>query len=167
MATKMEEQLIIVIEDDEVTTEDLGTHCVYLLRSLDPKHPRKTYVGYTVDPSRRIRQHNGEISGGAKRTSKARPWKMVCYIEGFPDKRTALQYEWINNHPKIKRWGVNGRITTMKETLMKDKFTKTSKPTKDLNLTINWLEEGHNIDLGKNSKIQQTFHCISAEVCHL
>lgn len=136
-------------------TPSLSTqiHCVYLLRSLNPKYPRRTYVGYTVNPSRRIRQHNGEITGGAKRTIKARPWQMICYIEGFPDHRTGLQYEWINNHPKTKRWNVKGRLKTMAETLLKERFTKTAPFSRDLNLTINWLESGHSmpfISFGRN-----------------
>ncbi len=117
-------------------SEDINKsrHCCYLLRSINPTYSRRTYIGYTVNPSRRIRQHNGEITGGAKRTRKARPWKMVCYIEGFDIERSALQYEWVNNHPsrifvdpqsykkgekkKATRWGVNGRITTLAKTLL-------------------------------------------------
>ncbi len=131
----------------EVTTllPSIHQHCVYLLRSLNPRYSRRTYVGYTIDPERRIRQHNGEITGGAKRTIKSRPWKMVCYIEGFPDQRTGLQYEWINNHPKTKRWNVNGRLKTMAETLLKERFTKTAHFSRNLNLTINWLESGHSM----------------------
>ena len=97
---------------DDKTESKRQKHCVYLLRSLNPRYSRRTYIGYTVNPERRIRQHNGEITGGAKRTIRARPWKMVCYIEGFPDQRTGLQYEWINNHPSTKRWNVSGRLKT-------------------------------------------------------
>ena len=47
--------------------------CCYL---LTPRHPPKkgrvTYVGFTVDPARRLRQHNGEIKGGAMRTKRHR-----------------------------------------------------------------------------------------------
>lgn len=32
------------------------------------------YVGCTTNLKRRLRQHNGEIKGGAKYTSKHRPW---------------------------------------------------------------------------------------------
>lgn len=31
-------------------------HC-YLLLSQDPKHKRSTYIGFTVHPTRRRRQH--------------------------------------------------------------------------------------------------------------
>ena len=50
------------------------THCVYVLRSLSAA--ARSYVGYTPDPARRLRQHNGEVAGGAKRTARARPWAM-------------------------------------------------------------------------------------------
>ncbi|KAL9190441.1 hypothetical protein ACHAXT_007652 [Thalassiosira profunda] len=70
-------------------------HC-YLLRSLDPKHPLKTYIGFTTHPQRRIRQHNGLLkSGGARRTKRSgRPWTFVCVVHGFEDKIAALQFEW-------------------------------------------------------------------------
>ena len=42
----------------------------YLLRSCDPAHPRSSYIGFTVNPLRRVRQHNGEIQGGARRTRR-------------------------------------------------------------------------------------------------
>lgn len=70
-------------------------HC-YLLRSLHPQHPTKTYIGFTTDPHRRLRQHNGELkNGGAWKTKRfGRPWKFVTIVNGFPDHRSALQFEW-------------------------------------------------------------------------
>jgi predicted GIY-YIG superfamily endonuclease len=74
-------------------------HC-YLLRSQDPKHPYKTYVGFTVNPHRRIRQHNGVLKhGGARKTKRAgRPWEFAVIVHGFPTQKMALQFEWAWQH---------------------------------------------------------------------
>jgi predicted GIY-YIG superfamily endonuclease len=42
----------------------------YLLESKNPKSKGRTYVGFTVNPRRRIRQHNGEIVNGAFKTKR-------------------------------------------------------------------------------------------------
>jgi len=74
-------------------------HC-YLLRSLDPDHPLKTYIGFTTHPARRIRQHNGILkNGGARRTRRSgRPWTFCCIIGGFASKYDALSFEWHWQH---------------------------------------------------------------------
>ena len=67
---------------------------VYLLESTN----HLTYVGATVDLNKRLRQHNGEIKGGAKATTmkvkKGEKWRRVCYIEGFPNWSECLKFEW-------------------------------------------------------------------------
>ena len=67
---------------------------VYLLESTYGA----TYVGATVDPDRRLRQHNKEIKGGAHATgskvASGETWSRVCYIQGFPTWSAALQFEW-------------------------------------------------------------------------
>uniref|UniRef100_A0A0E0HYD5 Structure-specific endonuclease subunit SLX1 homolog n=1 Tax=Oryza nivara TaxID=4536 RepID=A0A0E0HYD5_ORYNI len=73
--------------------------CCYLLRSLCPRRKGSTYIGFTVNPRRRIRQHNGEIRCGAWQTKRGRPWEMVLCIYGFPTNVAALQFEWAWQHP--------------------------------------------------------------------
>ena len=76
----------------------------YLLESRHPRASRlggRTYIGFTVNPSRRKRQHNGEISNGAFKTRKWRPWEMVVVVGGFANQRTALQFEWTWQHGEM------------------------------------------------------------------
>ncbi|CAK0782989.1 hypothetical protein CVIRNUC_006184 [Coccomyxa viridis] len=74
-------------------------YACYLLRSQSTKSRGKTYIGFTVNPTRRIRQHNGELGAGAWKTKGGRPWSMVLVVYGFPTKIQALQFEWAWQHP--------------------------------------------------------------------
>lgn len=80
-------------------------HC-YMLETCDGGRS-KTYVGATVDPNRRLRQHNGEISGGARATS-GRKWRRRYLIGGFADERAALRFEWrwkyLTRHAPFDSW---------------------------------------------------------------
>ncbi|GLT80664.1 hypothetical protein SLA2020_520910 [Shorea laevis] len=89
-----------VEEEKEDAGDGKGFFACYLLTSLSPRHKGHTYIGFTVNPHRRIRQHNGEIGSGAWRTKSRRPWEMVLCIYGFPTNVSALQFEWAWQHPK-------------------------------------------------------------------
>ncbi|XP_022152567.1 structure-specific endonuclease subunit SLX1 [Momordica charantia] len=65
--------------------------CVYLI--ISSNSPFKTYVGVTLNFSRRLKQHNGEIKGGAKATRAGRPWVCACMIHGFKDQSQACEFE--------------------------------------------------------------------------
>lgn len=52
-----------------------------------------TYVGFSTNVDRRLRQHNREIQGGANAT-QGRTWKRICTVAGFPTQQSALQFEW-------------------------------------------------------------------------
>lgn len=57
----------------EQTVENF--HGCYLLRSENQRFKGRTYIGYTVDPNRRQKQHNlGRKHGGAVRTASKGPW---------------------------------------------------------------------------------------------
>jgi len=64
---------------------------VYLIISADM---RKTYVGVTTDFERRLKQHNGELNGGAKASRAGRPWQCVCLVHGFEGRSEACGFEW-------------------------------------------------------------------------
>jgi len=85
----------------------------------------KTYNGYTNDLARRLRQHNGELKGGARCTTRAvasgdRPWQYLAIVrvEGIT-KREALSLEWHIRYPTCRRprpssfRGADGRLRSV------------------------------------------------------
>lgn len=63
----------------------------------------RAYIGMTTDTHRRVRQHRGDLAGGARATRVARDWQMVFALTGFPSHRDALRAEWRLKHPQGHR----------------------------------------------------------------
>ncbi|KAK2636980.1 hypothetical protein Ddye_031772 [Dipteronia dyeriana] len=96
--------------------------CVYLILSTNT--PIKTYVGVTTDFSRRLKQHNGELKGGAKASCIGRPWVSACIIRGFLDQSEACEFE--------SKWKVFSRKLPRKRKIEED----IDKPRNDGSLLL-------------------------------
>jgi predicted GIY-YIG superfamily endonuclease len=84
----------------------------------------KTYIGYTNNIPRRIRQHNGEIAGGAIYTTRQNvQWEYLFYVTSPAfDHKVALSFEWHLKHPSTKKHGPIGRIQSFLSTINHLKF---------------------------------------------
>ncbi|KAI3911335.1 hypothetical protein MKW98_010222 [Papaver atlanticum] len=137
-------------EEREFVEEDEGKgfYACYLLCSLCPRFKGHTYIGYTVDPCRRIRQHNGEKTNGAVRTKRKRPWEMMLCIYGFPTNVSALQFEWAWQHP-IESLAVRQAALSFKSLSgianhVKLAYTMLSLPPwQSLKLTVNFFSTAY------------------------
>lgn len=70
-----------------------NNYIIYLLINTTNNY---TYIGITNNKTRRIRQHNGELVGGAKYTKINKSdgeWKYYGWIEGEILKNKALSLE--------------------------------------------------------------------------
>ena len=72
-----------------MTTNSVDSWYVYLLQCSDGSF----YTGVTTDLKRRVRQHNGEIVGGANYTRARRPVALAWY-EACEDRSVAQQREY-------------------------------------------------------------------------
>ena len=63
---------------------------VYILISEDES---RTYVGVCLEIAKRLAQHNGEITGGAKSTRAGRPWRVIKKIENIGSRSEAQALE--------------------------------------------------------------------------
>lgn len=110
----------------------------YVCYTLCSANGRCTYVGITNCLARRLRQHNGELSGGAKYTASRGPWTVACVVSGFRTKIEALQFEWALHHARLKekQWGLAGRWKKLVLVCSRDRWTRSSPPACDVALTI-------------------------------
>lgn len=104
-------------------------HVVYLLTNQTTK--QYTYVGKTNNLPRRLRQHNGEVQGGAKATKlrlarcrQRHPhdvWIVAAVVQPFCCARAALRFEYAVKHwkqLKSMRRGLAKRLRAL-HTLLK------------------------------------------------
>lgn len=69
---------------------------VYVIQSLQKRPGNKPgffYVGMTTDPARRLREHNGELKGGGRYTSKHRPFEARALFGPYASRSEALKAE--------------------------------------------------------------------------
>ncbi|KAG2806693.1 hypothetical protein PC116_g9609 [Phytophthora cactorum] len=144
--------------------------CYLLTPVQPPQRLRCSYIGYTVVPTRRIRQHNGELANGAKRTRKFRPWEMIAVVHGFPSKFRALQFEWVWQHPQVSKISKThleflrgsrglGAPRSVKRKLVEMLEMVNLEPFKGLNLTVSFTsDEIHNTARGLGARYAAA-HC--------
>ncbi|XP_665907.1 hypothetical protein, partial [Cryptosporidium hominis TU502] len=129
-------------------------YCYFLLSEAKKK---ASYIGYSVNPCRRLRQHNGEIKKGAKKTKSGVPWNLGICVGGFPDRVAALRFEWAWQHPNIckvtrenieswkivktKKTSENKRILNKRQWSIQQRVSillcmTTLEPWKNMNLTV-------------------------------
>lgn len=70
-----------------------GTPAAWRVYVLASATLAATYVGVTVDLERRLRQHNGELPGGARATRRGRPWRAERVFGPFADRAEAQRVE--------------------------------------------------------------------------
>lgn len=63
---------------------------VYLLANA----AGQTYVGITTDLARRVRQHNGEVVGGARATRGRGTWQPIYIEDGIKGRSAAQSREY-------------------------------------------------------------------------
>ena len=71
-------------------------YCYFLGQESAILGQGQTYNGYTVNLKRRLRQHNGEIKGGAYATRGKGPWEFIAVFtsKSWTSVR-AMQVEWL------------------------------------------------------------------------
>ena len=99
-----------------------------------------TYAGVSPDPVKRLRKHNGELSGGAKYTqSKGPGWTHICLVHGFQTKNQALQFEWAVKHvPPRDAGGVTNRLKKLFTVLNKTQWTSKAPASAGVPLKLEW-----------------------------
>ena len=119
----------------------------------------RTYVGCANCFSRRLRQHNNLIKGGARKTSRQlqhhgdhlASWVPVCLVRGFPLRTDALKFEARVQHLKLREGDGTpaGRLTMLHKDVRKmlivcnfKRWTRyCSAWAKDVPLVFEWWDD--------------------------
>ena len=118
-------------------------YCCYILIHCPGGH--RTYCGSTNNLKRRLRQHNGELKGGARYTTKfgKQCWKLLASVSGFHGRSQALSFEWAMKHSRTARrrgTPLDTRVTQLQTVIAEGRWWK-RYPPEPTALTIHWTDE--------------------------
>ena len=120
-----DDSAVAVAEDEEApsSTKETKYYCYFL--GQHNNWSGQTYNGYTVNLSRRLRQHNGEIKGGAWATTAKDKgaWSFIAALtsDSWASVSRAMACEWNCRYPTRKKprpkifAGAKGRINSLVE----------------------------------------------------
>ena len=135
----------------------MSAYCYFLY--TDQGH---TYIGATVDPDRRLLQHNGKRAGGARatgiRVAQGLEWKRACYV-ALPEWKTALQFEWRwkqlgRTQCKSVRHPIDRRLRSLHRLLSLEKPTEAAIP-------YDAYPEGRPTSHWESVEMEERFHSIN------
>ena len=119
-------------------------HVCYILHNCTSR----TYNGYTNNPARRIRQHNGILKGGAKFTRGKPTWSYLAWVKSAQfTKHTALSFEWsvkypTGHRPRPREYnGAIGRLKGLALALKNPKFEQLNFDVSVVNTHFELLKE--------------------------
>lgn len=117
--------------DTATSPETAACYYVYWIQS-----GARAYIGATVDPRKRLRQHNGELAGGARRTHNRGPWHFECVVSGFRTWREALQYEWAAKHHSRRCRSMTARRAAFEALNAREQWTSNSPLATEVPLKV-------------------------------
>jgi len=127
--------------------------CVYLLAALLPNKKFRTYIGSTNHFARRLRQHNGFITGGARTTKRIShshryPLFPILIVQGFSKLAYARAFEWRAKHIRADprhRWRdercrlLHPRVRKILTLLHQKKWTRKCPDSTTESLRVVWF----------------------------
>ena len=93
----------------------------YIIAFIENYIIKRTYIGITNNLKRRIKQHNGEVKGGAKSTRCSNEWFYYMIVNDFKNKEEALSFEWY--WKKYSKSGIDNRIKQLYKLLQESKWS--------------------------------------------
>ena len=92
------------------------SYMCYILKSTNPRYHNRTYTGITNNSIRRLRQHNGEIKGGARASKIIRPVSYYIQIHNLTKSRALSIEKTLHNmkHRKDRKYsGLLGSLLSV------------------------------------------------------
>ena len=120
----------------------------------------RTYNGYTVDPARRLRQHNGQIKGGARSTRMYNNWEFLAILtsNSWNSISRTMQIEWLCKYPTRKKPRPRiysrpiGRLQSLQEV-----FTHTEDDVIDVYVHSKYIDVMKNLTIPSTIRIHKGF----------